>query len=504
MSAPVIRCGGRSRSHAEVADRAGRIASGLAGLGVQPGDRVAIVLRNEIEFVETSMGIGQLGAIPVPVNWHWKGSELGYLLDDCDAKAAFVHSDLVPVVRDATDRPLPVIEVALSEALAQAYRVGDGSAGAGSDLELERMVAANSAPTAPPSGSPLSVIYSSGTTGQPKGILRRPMSDEQRAMAAERIFLAFGMRPGMRTLVPAPMYHSAPNAHALFSVAAGFDLTIMPRFTPREFLETIQRHGVEHTQMVPTMFVRLLQLPEDERLSYDVSTLASVVHAAAPCSPEVKRRMIDWWGPIILEYYGGTESGCMVSCTSQEWLAHEGTVGRALPGCDVKIILPDGSEAPTGVSGEVYLNPGEQWPDFTYIGNDEKRRSIDRDGYITLGDGGRLDEDGFLYMTDRLSDMVISGGVNIYPVEIEKFLASVPGVRDAAVFGIPDPDLGEILAAHVDTDPESGLTEDDIRAAVKEGLASYKVPRHVVIDRDLPREESGKLFKRKIRARYWN
>lgn len=504
MSAPVIRCGERSRSHAEVADRAGRIASGLAGLGVQPGDRVAIVLRNEIEFVETSMGIGQLGAIPVPVNWHWKGSELGYLLDDCDAKAAFVHSDLVPVVRDATDRPLPVIEVALSEALAQAYRVGDGSGGAGSDLELERMVAANSAPTAPPSGSPLSVIYSSGTTGQPKGILRRPMSDEQRAMAAERIFLAFGMRPGMRTLVPAPMYHSAPNAHALFSVAAGFDLTIMPRFTPREFLETIQRHGVEHTQMVPTMFVRLLQLPEDERLSYDVSTLASVVHAAAPCSPEVKRRMIDWWGPIILEYYGGTESGCMVSCTSQEWLAHEGTVGRALPGCDVKIILPDGSEAPTGVSGEVYLNPGEQWPDFTYIGNDEKRRSIDRDGYITLGDGGRLDEDGFLYMTDRLSDMVISGGVNIYPVEIEKFLASVPGVRDAAVFGIPDPDLGEILAAHVDTDPESGLTEDDIRAAVKEGLASYKVPRHVVIDRDLPREESGKLFKRKIRARYWN
>jgi long-chain acyl-CoA synthetase len=278
----------------------------------------------------------------------------------------------------------------------------------------------------------------------------------------------------------------------------------MPRFTPREFLATIQRHRIQHTQMVPTMFVRLLQLSDDERLGYDVSSLESVVHAAAPCSPEVKRRMIDWWGPIILEYYGGTESGCMVSCTSQEWLAHEGTVGKALPGCDVKIVLEDGTEAPTGVSGEVYLNPGNDWPDFTYIGNDEKRRSIDRDGYITLGDGGRLDEDGFLYMTDRLSDMVISGGVNIYPVEIEKFLAGVPGVRDAAVFGIPDPDMGEILAAHVDTDPDSGLTEDDIRDRVREGLASYKVPRHVVIDRDLPREESGKLFKRKIRARYWN
>jgi long-chain acyl-CoA synthetase len=330
------------------------------------------------------------------------------------------------------------------------------------------------------------------------------MTDDQRAAAANRIFLAFGLRPGMRTLIPAPLYHSAPNAHALFSVAAGFDLTIMPRFTPREFLATIERHGIQHTQMVPTMFVRLLQLPDEERFSYDLSSLVSVVHAAAPCSPEVKRRMIDWWGPIILEYYGGTESGCMVSCTSQEWLEHEGTVGRALPGCDVKIVREDGSEAPTGESGEVYLNPGAQWPDFTYIGNDEKRRSIDRDGYITLGDGGHLDEDGFLYITDRLSDMVISGGVNIYPVEIEKFLAGVSGVRDAAVFGIPDPEMGEILAAHVDTDPESGMTEDDIRAAVKQGLAGYKVPRHVVIDRDLPRDESGKLFKRKIRARYSN
>jgi long-chain acyl-CoA synthetase len=290
----------------------------------------------------------------------------------------------------------------------------------------------------------------------------------------------------------------------LFAVAGGCDLTIMPKFTPRAFLETVQRHRIQHTQVVPTMFLRMLQLPDDERLGYDVSSLVSAVHAAAPCPQEAKRRMIDWWGPIILEYYGGTESGCVVSCTSQEWLAHEGTVGRALPGCDVKIVLEDGSEAPAGTSGEIYLNPGTGWPDFTYIGNDEKRRSIDRGGYITLGDGGLLDEDGFLYLTDRISDMVISGGVNIYPVEIEKFLITVPGIRDVAVFGIPDPDLGEILAAHVDTDPESGLTEDDIRNRVRENLAGYKVPRHVVIDRDLPREESGKLFKRKIRARYWN
>jgi long-chain acyl-CoA synthetase len=504
MTSPVIRCGERIRSHDEVRDRAGRIAAGLAGLGVRAGDRVAVVLRNEIEFVETSVGIGQLGAVPVPVNWHWKGSELGYLLDDCDAKAAFVHSDLVPVVRDATDRPVPIIEVRLSDALCEAYRLTGDSDGAAADFELEELVAAHPAPATAAGGSPLSVIYSSGTTGQPKGVLRQPMGDEQRTAAVERIFIAFGLRPGMSTLVPAPMYHSAPNAHALFAVAGGCDLTIMPKFTPRAFLETVQRRSIQHTQVVPTMFVRMLQLPDDERLGYDVSSLVSAVHAAAPCPPEAKRRMIDWWGPIILEYYGGTESGCVVSCTSQEWLAHEGTVGRALPGCDVKIVLEDGSEAPAGTSGEIYLNPGDAWPDFTYIGNDEKRRSIDRGGFITLGDGGLLDEDGFLYLTDRISDMVISGGVNIYPVEIEKFLITVPGIRDVAVFGIPDPDLGEILAAHVDTDPESGLTEDDIRDRVRENLAGYKVPRHVVIDRDLPREESGKLFKRKIRARYWN
>jgi long-chain acyl-CoA synthetase len=298
------------------------------------------------------------------------------------------------------------------------------------------------------------------------------------------------------------MYHSAPNAHALFAASANLDLTIMPRFTPEEFLATIERNGVNHSQVVPTMFVRLLQLPESVRRGYDVSSLKSVVHAAAPCAPEVKRQMIDWWGPIILEYYGGSETGTVVACDSQEWLTHPGTVGKALPGCDVKIYREDGTEAATGEFGEIYVNPGAAWPDFTYIGNDAKRRGMERDGYVTIGDGGWLDQDGFLYLGDRLSDMVISGGVNIYPAEIEQLLISLPGVRDVAVFGIPDPDFGEVLAAHVDTDPASGLTEDDIREHVRANLAGYKVPKVVVLDRDLPREESGKLFKRRIRDRY--
>ncbi|HEY1967816.1 MAG TPA: AMP-binding protein [Pseudonocardia sp.] len=496
----MIRCADRSRTREELLDRAARMAAGLSELGVQPGDRVAIVLRNEIEFVEVSIGIALLGAIPVPVNWHWKGAELGYLLTDCDAKVAFVHTDLLPVVHGALAQPIPLVEVRPSEALLRAYRLPESPAP--TELELESWLARQTASVDAPAAPPLSVIYTSGTTGQPKGILRQPMTPEQGQLATERIFRAFGLSPELSTLVPAPMYHSAPNAHALFAASANLDLTIMPRFTPEEFLATIERNGVNHSQVVPTMFVRLLQLPESVRRGYDVSSLKSVVHAAAPCAPEVKRQMIDWWGPIILEYYGGSETGTVVACDSQEWLTHPGTVGKALPGCDVKIYREDGTEAATGEFGEIYVNPGAAWPDFTYIGNDAKRRGMERDGYVTIGDGGWLDQDGFLYLGDRLSDMVISGGVNIYPAEIEQLLISLPGVRDVAVFGIPDPDFGEVLAAHVDTDPASGLTEDDIREHVRANLAGYKVPKVVVLDRDLPREESGKLFKRRIRDRY--
>jgi long-chain acyl-CoA synthetase len=348
----------------------------------------------------------------------------------------------------------------------------------------------------------LSVIYTSGTTGQPKGILRKPMTPEQSGQVTQRLFRAFGLTLEQRTLVPAPMYHSAPNAHSLFAAAAGIDLTIMPRFEPVEFLATIERHRIAHTQVVPTMFVRLLRLPEEQRRSFDLSSLEAMVHAAAPCSPEVKRRMIDWLGPIILEYYGGSETGTVVACDSAEWLAHPGTVGRAMDGCDIRIYQPDGTQAPTGTSGEIYIETGDAWPDFTYIGNDVKRKQMERDGYVSIGDGGWLDGDGFLYLSDRMNDMVISGGVNIYPAEIEQCLITLPGVRDVAVFGIPDGEYGEALAAHVDTDPGSGLTEDDLREHVRSHLANYKVPKVVVVDRDLPREESGKLFKRRIRERY--
>jgi len=502
MTSPEIRCGDRSRSRDDALKRASRIAAGLARLGVQPGDRVAVVLRNEIEFLEVSLGIGQLGAIPVPVNWHWKGSELGYLLSDSGATAAFVHRDLAPVVAEVLSTPIPLIEVVPSAALREAYQLPDELPPTG-PLELESWLAEQDDHVAPPSAPPLSVIYTSGTTGLPKGILRKPMDAELGDQVRMRIFETFGMAPGMRTLVPAPLYHSAPNVHGLFAVAAGLDLTIMPRFDPVEFLRLVERQRIQHSQLVPTMFVRLLNLPEQVRTSFDLSSLVSVVHAAAPCPPAVKRQMIDWWGPIVREYYGGSETGPVVACTSEEWLAHPGTVGKAVSSVAIKIYSEDGTEAPAGTFGEVYIGLGPNWPDFTYIGNDAKRLAMERDGFLSLGDGGWLDEDGFLYLSDRINDMVISGGVNIYPAEIEQCLVALPGVRDAAVFGIPDSEYGEALAAHVDTNPDSGLTEDDLRAYVRANLANYKVPKVVVLDRDLPREDSGKLFKRRIRERYW-
>jgi long-chain acyl-CoA synthetase len=265
----------------------------------------------------------------------------------------------------------------------------------------------------------------------------------------------------------------------------------------------IEAQRIDHIQMVPTMFVRLLELPEATRARYDLSSLRCVVHAAAPCPVEVKRRMIEWLGPVVTEYYGGSEVGIGVWCDSVEWLAHPGTVGRAVDGSDIRIIGPDGADLPAGEVGEVFMRPAENWPDFTYLGDDAKRQAMERNGYLSVGDVGRLDSDGFLYLTDRATDMVISGGVNIYPAEIENVLYDLPGVRDAAVFGIPDEQYGEALAAHVDVDPAARLTGEDIRAFVRERLAGYKVPKVVVLDDDLPREESGKLFKRRLRDRYW-
>lgn len=499
--ASAVRSGKRVVSYAELRGRAARVASGLHALGVRAGDRVAVVLRNEPVFLEVSLGVGLLGAVPVPVNWHWRGDELAHVLTDSGSRAVFVHADLLAGVEAVLPHGVAVIEVNVPEELRAAY---GGAAGvSGRHREYEAWLAALAPWGEGPSEAPMSVIYTSGTTGLPKGVVRAPASAEQRAQTVQAVLRYFGMEPGMRTLIPAPMYHTAPNVHSLFAAALGIDMTLMPRFDAEGFLRAVQERQINHVQMVPTMFVRLLGLPEEVRARYDLSSLQAIVHAAAPCPVHVKRRMIDWLGPIILEYYGGTETGAVTWCDSAGWLAHPGSVGFPVEGASVRILDERGEVVRPGQVGRVYLRPPDSWPQFTYLDDEEKRRSIERDGHVTIGDVGYLDADGYLYLTDRSSDMVICGGVNVYPAEIEGVLLALPGVRDVAVFGIPDAQLGEVLAAHVDADPAAGVDEHRVRDHVRAHLAGYKVPRVVVFDQSLPREDSGKLFKRRLRDRYW-
>jgi long-chain acyl-CoA synthetase len=497
---PVIRIGEREVSQQDLRQDAARVAGGLYAHGVMRGERIAIVMRNDPAFSMLSIATGLIGAVPVPVNWHWRGEELRHVLSDSDSRVVFAHSYFVDEVERVVPDGIPIVEVPVGDELTAAYGAVQAT---GRHPLLADWVAGHEPIAEPLAAAPLSLIYTSGTTGLAKGVIRNAMTPEQSTEVASATLAGMGLRPGMSTLITAPMYHAAPNAQALFAVALGIDMTIMPRFDAEQFLVLIERHGITHAQVVPTMFVRLLELSEEVRGRYDISSLEAVVHAAAPCPDHVKRRMIDWFGPVILEYYGGTETGIVVACDTPQWLAHPGTVGAPLPGTEIHVFDPLGNLLPPGETGEIYVRPPYFWPGFTYLGLEEKRREIDRDGYISIGDVGRVDADGFLYLSDRARDMVISGGVNIYPIEIEACLLELDGVRDVAVFGIPDDSYGEALAAHVEVDSDAGLSEDDVRDHVRRRLAGYKVPRVVVFDDELPREESGKIFKRRIRERYW-
>jgi long-chain acyl-CoA synthetase len=489
-----VRCGGRFTSYPELFDRALRATRGLHDLGIGAGDRVALLLRNSIEFLEASIATVPLGASAVPINWHWRGEEIAHVLLDSGAKALVVYADLWPAI--AASVPDGAVVIVVPGAGEDAAQLPEGA------LWWPDWLAGNEPWDEPPEAAPVSVIYTSGTTGQPKGVVRVPATDGQREAMQGLLGQVFGLAAGERTVIPAPLYHTAPNVYALSAAIRGMDMTIMPSFDAEEFLRIVADHRVTVVQMVPTMFVRLLALPEQARSRYDLSSLRSIVHAAAPCPEDVKRAMIEWLGPIVAEYYGGTETGPVVYCTSQEWLAHPGTVGRPIEQAVVKVLDAEGRELPVGESGEIYMWL-DTWPDFTYAGDEEKRRSVERDGLVSCGDIGYLDADGYLYLNDRRSDMVISGGVNIYPAEIEACLQSLQGVRDCAVFGVPDDEFGEALAAHVELDDGAQVTADDVRDHVRSRLAAYKTPRVVEFSQALPREDSGKIFKRRLREPYW-
>ena len=493
--------GGRVMSHADLEVAVVKAAGGLASLGVGVGDCVAILMRNDAHFMVASYAAMRLGAYAVPLNWHFKSEEVGYILRDCAAKALVGHNDLLAGVAAAIPPGIALIAAPPPSEGRAAYGIGEVAAPSGA-VDLDRWLAASPAWTGPPVPPTQSMIYTSGTTGNPKGVRRTPPTAEQQAALERMRVRTYGLVPGVRALLPGPLYHSAPNSFAIRGTRIAGAMVLMPRFDPIELLEAIERYRIEVTFMVPTMFVRLLKLPEEVRRRYDLSSLRFVMHAAAPCAPDVKRRMIEWWGPIINEVYGATESGAVTIVSSGEWLERPGTVGRPTEGASVRIYGEQGELLAPGGVGEVYtrLDP---FNSFTYHNLPEKRREIERDGHITCGDVGYLDEAGYLFLCDRKRDMVISGGVNIYPAEIEAAAHTMAGVRDCVVFGIPDDEYGEALIALLEPMPGVDLTPDEVRRHLAARLADYKVPRRIEIRTGLPREDSGKIFKRRLREPYW-
>jgi long-chain acyl-CoA synthetase len=499
-----IISGEQRRAHADVADRAARIAGGLHRLGVGQGDSVCILMRNDIDFVEAAYAAMQLGAYAVPVNWHFKPEEISYILRDSGTSVLIGHADLLHPLRDAVPAGVVVLSVPTPPEILRTYQIDSDVLGRPDfAIELDEWLREQQPHDGPTVPQPANMIYTSGTTGHPKGVRRRAPTPAQSAHAERMRALIYGLKAGARALVPGPLYHSAPNSFGLRAGRLGGALVLMPRFEPEDFLRLIEAERIDTIFMVPTMFIRLMRLPETVRRKYDVSSLRHVIHAAAPCPADVKRAMIAWWGRVIYEFYGSTEAGAVTFATSEDALKKPGTVGRIAPGAELRFLGEDGRLLPPGEIGEIFSRIAEN-PEFTYQNEPDKRTEIERDGFITSGDVGYIDQDGYVFICDRKRDMVISGGVNIYPAEIEAVLHAIPGVQDCAVFGIPDAEFGEALMAVVE--PQPGLTLDaaDLRSRLKALLADYKVPRHIEIRSDLPREDSGKIFKRRLRDPYWD
>lgn len=345
------------------------------------------------------------------------------------------------------------------------------------------------------------MIYTSGTTGHPKGVKRQPATPEESKAYVELFASVYGLKPGMRALVCGPLYHASPNGYGRQALMTADVLVLQSKFDPEETLALIEKHRIDNAVMVPTMFVRMLKLPPEVRNRYDVRSLRWVTHTGAPCPREVKKDLMDWWGPVVYETYGCTEVGTVTLATPQDWLEHPGCVGMPTPGTRMAFYDEEGNRLPEGEIGEIFVRV-PAYPDFTYLNHEEKRKSVERDGLISLGDVGYMKE-GRLYLCDRRSDMVIFGGTNIYPAEIEMVLTQCPGVKDCAVFGIPDDDFGESLAAAVERMPESQVTPEEIRSYLLERLAKFKVPKRIDFHESLPREDSGKIFKRRLRDPFW-
>lgn len=492
-------------------ERVVRAAAVLASLGVGPGDGLAIMLRNEPTFLEASQAAGALGAYAVAINWHALATDVKFVLEDSGARVLVIHADLLASIRDGVPERVKVVVVETPAEILDEYAIAPEKGRVPVGVTEWAAWRDSFAPRTEVSEiPPMTIFYTSGTTGRPKGVKRPPMSASQMEAFSNMLARSYGFlgdygKPHeIVTVVTGPMYHGLPNGHANFAVRAGAKTIIMPRFEPEALLHTIQQHRVTHLNMVPIMFNRLLHLSEAVRARYDLSSLRFVAHAAAPIAPGVKREMIAWWGKLICEYYGATETGNVAFCTADEWLAHPGTVGKAAPGTEIRIVDAQGRQLPPGEVGDIVCRIHGAG-DMTYMNNDAARRGIELvPGLLTAGDIGYLDADGFLYICDRSKDMIISGGVNIYPAQIEGVLQKMPGVADCAVFGIPDAEYGESVHAVIEPAAAATLDAAQVKAYLRQHIAAYMIPKSIDFARDLPREDSGKLFKRKLREPFWS
>ena len=492
--AAVMAGTGETISYGELEQRSAQLAHVLRDVGLRPGDTVALLTENSLRALEVYWAALRSGLYITAVNYRLKPDEVAYIVNDSGAAALIVSAEQAATAMAVRS---PAVKLWLAF----------GGAVPGYGGYEETIAAAPATPLAhQPHGA--TMLYSSGTTGRPKGV-RPPLPEVQVDEPAEGLVelarLAFGFSTDTVYLSPGPIYHAAPLRFCGAAQALGGTVVMMRRFGAEPALRAVQDYRTTHAQFVPTMFVRMLQLPPEVRDRYDMTSLRVAIHAAAPCPVEVKQKMIDWWGPILLEYYAGTEGNGMTAIDSGTWLTKPGTVGRPILGT-VRICADDGTELPVGQTGNVYFERDEV--PFTYHNDPDKTRAAqhpDHPTWTTLGDIGHLDEDGFLFLTDRKAFTIISGGVNIYPQETENVLALHPAVYEVAVIGVPDPEMGESVAAFVQPAPGAvpgpGL-EQEIIAFVKSKIASFKAPRTVTFVDHLPRSEAGKLLKSELRARY--
>lgn len=472
------------RTFAELDRRADQLVRALRARGLRAGDAVALITRNRPEFVETWAACRRAGVRLTPINWHLTPDEMAYITRDCEARALVVDSE-IPSAAALAMQVAPEIDVVLT--VGGRLPVGES---------YDDAVAAESSDPIDDAAPGTLMLYTSGTTGRPKGVRKRPHPPAVENIAgyeAESVHLCTG-----------PLYHAAPlNISLISPLSNGAGVVLMDRWTAADTLRLVERYRVTHTHVVPTMFHRMLALDDETRTGHDLSSLRLVVHGAAPCPVAVKQAMIEWLGPVIVEYYASTEgAGTLVDATT--WLGKPGTVGKPYPADQVFVGDEDAQPLPTGEVGIVWVktHPGEE---FEYFGDREKTDRNQRGAWYTLGDHGYLDEDGFLFLSGRSAELIISGGVNIYPAEIDAALLEHPAVRDAATIGVPNDEWGEEVLAVVELVPSvdaSPALVDELREHCRARLARFKCPRRIEFVDALPRQDNGKIYRRRLREQF--